>query len=124
MLRFKRALDAASQAESFINYPRIRSYHREQKGGNSECRYRALVTDNLQLMEYDDSSLFGIGNYYTGLAYEALGSLPDAYLSFKKGNNILAKMSDGAWGAKFVTRLNALKKKLKVRAPFQSKAYQ
>ena len=73
------------------------------------------MTEELKLAKFSDSILSGICNYYIGLAYEALGLSTDAYLSFKKGFSIIAKLQESfSWNMKFISKLTALKEMLKV----------
>ena len=94
----------------------MRNQTKDQKRNNTNCGHKALITEELIPISYNDQILSGVCNYYIGLAYEALDLYTDAYLSFKKGYTIIAKMQENhEWIVKFIEKLNTLKELLKVK---------
>jgi len=76
---------------------------------------KALVSENSELISYDQSSLSIICIYYIGLNYEMLEMMSDAYLTFLKGYKFLIKFQDSnnVWEDKFYKKLTSIKSKLK-----------
>ena len=72
---------------------------------------RALLSEDAELMKYDEHSLLSICLYYIGLNHEKLEMIPDAYNTYKNSLNLLSKhLYEG-------TLLNKLKEKIKSLKP-------